>query len=241
MTIAEKLTRAKTDYDEVYDAGKQAEYDAFWDNYQKGQYTWSYNGAFAGVKWTRNTFKPKYDMKGFESAMNMFWSSNIGGDLVALLEELGVTIDFSNAGNVANIFGYSQFTRLGILNFTKATTASAVFSGASKLVTIDKIVVSSSTELTSWFVNCTVLENVIFEGEIAKNGLSFQWSTNLSKASITSVINALSTTTSGLSVTFSKVSVNKAFETSESANDGSTSTEWTTLIGTRSNWTISLI
>ena len=31
MTIAEQITRAKADYDEVYEAGQQVEYDRFWD------------------------------------------------------------------------------------------------------------------------------------------------------------------------------------------------------------------
>jgi hypothetical protein len=35
--------------------------------------------------------------------------------------------------------------------------------------------------------------------------------------------------------------VNKAFETSEGANDGKTSTEWETLIGTKTNWTIAYV
>ena len=34
MDIAEKVLRAKTDLDDVYEAGKKAEYDAFWDEYQ---------------------------------------------------------------------------------------------------------------------------------------------------------------------------------------------------------------
>jgi hypothetical protein len=241
MTIAEKLTRAKTDYDEVYESGKKAEYDEFWTDYQKGNYTWSANGMFSGARWSRKTFKPKYDIRGFDSALNMFWANAVGGDLAALLEELGVTLDFSNTKNASQAFSYSKFTRLGILDFRKATTAANVFENMSNLVTIDKIIVSESTTISAWFSYDDKLENVTFEGTIAKNGLNLQWSTKLNKASITSVINCLSTTTSGLTVTLSKVAVNKAFETSEGANDGTTSTEWTSLIGTRSNWTISLV
>ena len=41
-------------------------------------------------------------------------------------------------------------------------------------------------------------------------------------------------------VTFSQTAVNKAFETNEGANDGSTSTAWRELIATRPNWTFAL-
>lgn len=63
----------------------------------------------------------------------------------------------------------------------------------------------------------------------------------LSKPSITSIINCLSTTTSGLTVTLSKTAVNNAFETSEGVADGSTSQEWLNLVATKTNWTISLV
>ena len=91
------------------------------------------------------------------------------------------------------------------------------------------------------FTNCFQLQNLTIEGIIGQNGFNVQWSTKLSKASITSIINALSETTSGLTVTLSKTAVNNAFETSAGAADGSTSEEWTTLEGTKTNWTISLV
>jgi hypothetical protein len=84
------------------------------------------------------------------------------------------------------------------------------------------------------------LENIRVRGRIVKS-TNFQWSTKLSKDSIISIINALSTTTSGLSITLSKVAVNKAFETSEGANDGSTSAEWLNLIATRPNVSFNLV
>jgi hypothetical protein len=77
------------------------------------------------------------------------------------------------------------------------------------------------------------LKNVIFEGTI---GCDFNMSIApiLSKASITNIIEHLSTTTSGLSVTLSKAAVETAF-------GSTTSAEWTSLIATKSNWTISLV
>ena len=69
--------------------------------------------------------------------------------------------------------------------------------------------------------------------------VNMQWSP-LSKDSIISIINALSTATSDLPITLSITAVNNAFETSPGAADGSTSEEWTALIATKPNWTISL-
>ena len=216
-----------------YPEGQKAEYDRFWDAYQKNGSAVDYRGAFGGARWTLDIFKPKYDIKPV-TAGNMFWANLMEVDLAELLSELGVVLDFSDASNVNSLFSYAYFTRLGELDLRKATSASSVFASMSKLVTIDKIITSEKTPFTAWFNDCAVLENVVFEGIIAKNGLNLQWSTNLSKASITSVIKALSTTTSGLAVTLSKTAVETAF-------GSTTSAEWTSLIGTRSNWTITLV
>jgi hypothetical protein len=90
------------------------------------------------------------------------------------------------------------------------------------------------------FYNCTDLTNLTMTGTIKANGMDLHYSTKLSKASIISVINALSDTTNALKVQLSKTAVNNAFETSSGVADGSTSEEWTTLIATKANWTIAL-
>ena len=122
-------------------------------------------------------------------------------------------------------------------------TISTVFSNARKYL-------KTIPEITSWlkvllilvaFQNLKALEDLTVTGVIGGDGFNVQWSTLLSKASITSIINALSSTTTGLTVTLSLAAVNKAFETSTGANNGSTSTAWTTLIATKTNWTISLV
>jgi hypothetical protein len=81
--------------------------------------------------------------------------------------------------------------------------------------------------------------DLTIEGTIGQNEFNTQRSP-LNKNSITSVINALSKTKSGLTVTFSRNAVNKAFETAEGLADGSTSQAWLDLIAKRNNWTISL-
>jgi hypothetical protein len=94
--------------------------------------------------------------------------------------------------------------------------------------------IAETTYHNTVFFNCNALENLTIEGVIGQNGFDVRYSTKLSKASITSVINALSATTSGLTVTLSKTAVERAF-------GSTTSTEWSALVATKSNWNISLI
>lgn len=96
---------------------------------------------------------------------------------------------------------------------------------------IRKLIWGNITNNSNMFLNCTKLEELNCEGIIDITGINLQWSTKLSRESITSVINCLSTTTSGLSVTLSKTAVENAFTTEE----------WTALEATKPNWTISLV
>ena len=226
--------------------GKQAEYDRFWDSYQQNGNRDDYTHGFAGKGWNRNNFLPKYDLVPF-TVNTCFHSLNRDDadwesfDMVEHLASLGVVLDTSNCTNFSSIFMWAWVGRIGVIDCTGTTnhTLSSAF-GYGKIKTIDKLIVKPENMFTSTFQNQTELVNITFEGTIG-NAISFQWSIKLSKASIESVIGHLSTTTSGLSATFSKTAVNKAFETSEGANDGSTSPAWVALVSSRPNWTINLV
>lgn len=228
------------------DTGGKSFYDEFWDEYQENGNRTDYATSFAGDGWDEQTFKPKYDMTPYNAYM-MFRGNAMKIDLVEYLNNLGIKLDFSKSTETGYLFDGAAFTRLGIIDVSGASAnvpIGRVFNGCVNLLTIDKVVLKNGTTGkfdSSAFSRCSSLENVTFEGLISNDGLDMRWSTKLSKASITNIIEHLSTTTSGLAVTLSKVAVNKAFETSEGANDGTTSTEWITIIGTRSNWTISLV
>jgi hypothetical protein len=114
------------------------------------------------------------------------------------------------------------------------------FGNCYKLKRIPKLIFNNPIDINSMFYDCRVLEEINVEGEISL-AINLQWSTKLTKASITSIISALSSTTTGLTATFSKTAVNNAFATSEGAADGSSSAEWLALAGTKTNWTISLV
>ena len=145
--------------------------------------------------------------------------------------------------NSMNAFGQSEVVRIGEVDLSVGTGNywQGTFAQCTKLHTIEKLVLSEKVYPLSSFVNCYELENLTIEGIIGQNDFNVQWSTKLSKESIISIINALSVTTSGLTVTLSKTAVNNAFETAKGNADGSTSEEWAALIATKQNWTISLV
>lgn len=221
--------------------GKQAEYDRFWDAYQDNGNRTNYRRAFGGRGWSDETFKPKYDIRPV-NASDLFGDSLIV-NLFEILEQNGVVLDFSNATTMTYVFGNAPIKRLGVMDLRAATNITSVFSSMTSLVTIDSVIIKDDGSQAfgdSSFQACPSIENLTIQGTNGKSGLNLRWSTKLSKASITNVINVLSTTSTGQSVTLSKTAVNKAFETSVGANDGATSAEWLALVATRSNWTISL-
>lgn len=220
---------------EVFEAGKKAEHDEFWEQYQQRGKLLSYHYAFAGVGWSDETFYPKYDIKPSWSVVGTFMYCAIT-DLEARLKECGVVLDTSDNANYSGTFAYSKITVLPEIVFSSfSTVISETFSNCTSLHTIRKIILKDgfNVSMPSAFDNCVALENVVFEGVIPKI-VSFAQSVKLSKASITSIIEHLSTTASGQTATFSKTAVETAFGSVESA-------EWQSLIAPKSNWTISLV
>ena len=233
--------------DEVYEAGKasgggDSYYDEFWDEYQANGNRTICDSMFAGNSWNSNTFKPKYTIKPAR-AQHMFLLTSISGDLVELCEKQGITLDFSNCTLFNNLMVNAMgITRIGVIDARKQTDSGGMFNNMRSLVTFDKYIVSETTPYYSYaFQNAEKLENLTVEGVIAQNNFNVQWSTKLSKSSIKSIINCLSTTTSGLTVTLSRIAIDNAFETSSGLADGSTSQEWLNLVATKTNWTISLV
>lgn len=150
--------------------------------------------------------------------------------------------DTSGAVNLAGLYaGCSALTFVPFIDASNSGTLDYIFTGCHKLQNIEGIKVGKdTTTLNDAFNTCNKLERCIFSGTIYK-AINMKWSKLLNKESITSVINALSTETDGISATISKTAVNNAFETSIGAKDGSSSPEWLALVATKPNWTISLI
>ena len=268
MSIADKLKEVAQNQQRVYDAGYEksqddiehlnaeleqtlygtdsggkSHYDEFWDVYQNYGKRVTYQYAFAGDSpgWTEEIFQPKYDIRltGGYTATSMFWGCPIK-DMVAHLDEIGRNIDMSLCWYFNNTFQNTKSKRWGTISMINGKGASYAFYNSSA-DTIEKWIVNESLgDLAYTFGACVKLINLTIEGVIGQNGLNLSWSP-LSKTSITSVVNALSATTSGLTATLRLAAVNAAFETTPGANNGSTSDEWLALAATKSNWTINLI
>lgn len=183
--------------DEGFARGKQAEYDAFWDACQQNGTRRNYNRAFTGIGWTKENFRPKYDIIPTSTCQLLFADSYNGDvpawDLAANLEECGATLDLSQATDVSYAFNYTNFTRIGVCDFSSATYFASVFGTNYKLVTIDKIIMpkKQTSGNLGWFGNSSGLENVTFEGEIMLDGMNMSSCTKLTHASLMSIINAL--------------------------------------------------
>ena len=206
MTLAEKIIRAKNDYDEVYEAGKKSQYDEFWNDYQQNGTRTNFNNAFNGYGWTEKTYKPKYPFGTINYCGSMYGNSSIVDTIYPL--------------DITNV----------------KANPSGLFSGATNVKIIRTITVKETNAFSNWFQSCKELQDVTFAGIIASD-IDFKDCKELSKDSITNIIEHLSTTSSGKTLTVSKQAVNTAFN----MTDDNPSEEWTTLVGTRQNWTISRV
>ena len=239
MSIKQNIDRAKSDYDAVKEAGKQEQYDLFWDVFQQNGNRTSYIGAF-GACWTAETFRPKYPIRP-TNAYFMFFNNTGEGilidDFVEFSKEHNIVLDYSQCTKATYGIGCLMSPHFGVLDFSECTTMDSLFYGHSfsngtqyGVRTIDKFVSSEKTVFhTSTFQHATNLTNITFEGVIATS-INFSNNSKLTRASIESVIAHLSTTVSGQTVTFKTAAVNAAFTTDE----------WNALKATRTNWTFSL-
>lgn len=253
---SEVLTEANALNDQleeiIYGAGTDGKsfYDEFWDAVQQNGSRIYYKYGFAGYSWNEKTFYPKYDMRPIQSVSCMFQEMYVNThngynsfSLNERLKECGVVLDFSGMNKVtaSNVFYATAFTEISNIDFTWATKLDNTFSLSTYLETVSfTLNTEGSTNFNTPFNRCINLINLTIGGTIGQDGFSVKDSPLLTRASITSIINALSDTTSGLTATLSLAAVNKAFQTIEAENDGSMSSEWLALVATKPNWTISL-
>lgn len=212
----------------VFNAGKKAEYEAFWNKVV--QWTFPYNEGtyrFAGSCWNDDTLKPPQKITITKNCNGCFYACKA--------TDIRPYIEFVEVTNFNNAFSYGKVKKVPHIDVSNLSNSILSSSFAnSEVELIEGLTVSELTKFSNTFSNAPYLVHVIFYGTIAQNGLTLSGCERLDKESIVSIINALSTETSGLSVTFAGNAVANAF-------GGTSSSEWLALIGTRSNWTISLV
>ena len=240
MSIAEKLTTIAENEQRVFEAGKKSEYDAFWDSYQQNGNRTNYCSAF-GACWNKDNFKPKYSIRP-TSAYYMFFNNiaaciDIGEVAEDYFDALGIELDYSKARLCQYAIAALHAKRFKKLDFSSATRMMGLFYSHGNVITnsVEEIDEFVSSEITTYdnstFQHATLLREIRFTGVIANGVINFQWNTKLSKASIESIINALSPSSSGLTCTLSATAIDNNF----------TNDECVELFSTKLNWTISLV
>jgi hypothetical protein len=231
---------SEVDTNPVFEAGKKSEYDAFWDAVIWGLNSVGFNACFAGAAWNNYTFKPDQSLYMSGSCAYAFYVNQATSDLVDVFESIGKQITITNVSNANNMFQFARFLRIPTCSFASNITLTNTFTSCFNLIQIDSLMFDETVKFLNTFAYSKKIQNLTIDGVIGQNGFNTSWSP-LSKASLTSIVNALSSTTTGQPVTLRLAAVNAAFETSTGAADGSTSEEWTALIATKPNWTINLI
>jgi hypothetical protein len=216
MSIAENFeVVADAVYKKGVSNGKKAEHDEFWDALLENGNRKSYANCF--INWNREIFYPSYDLKPISSMGNMFqfFEQNVDEDfdLSARLNECGISLDLSQCVTGGGyVFYWTSFSKIPTVDFTGLNDGEKLtytFGRNYRLKEIEKLIVKETNVFNVTFDQCSRLEKMIVEGIL---GSAFDVrSSPLNKESIISVVNALSTTTTGLAVTFKKTAVNSAF------------------------------
>ncbi len=116
-----------TDIPKVFDAGKQSQYDEFWDNYQNYGESADYQYSFGGRRWTDELFLPKYDL--------------VGGNFYRCFHSSGITtvdkvIDASGATNMGQAFYGASIVTIKELRFGERNTFDGTFISARALANL---------------------------------------------------------------------------------------------------------
>ena len=243
MTPSEKLTEIAENIPKIYEAGKKAGYDAFWDAFQENGMRTDYHTGFAGKGWNEHTFKPKYDITPTTAYMMFYQIPNDANiDLVKIQDECGITLDFSNCTNFQYFVYSSGIVRIGTLDTRSANSFSQFLANGSTLHTIERLILKDNGSQTisnaAWFLPNSLV-NIEIEGKLGASVRTV--SSKMTKASLESFISALYEESTGQTLTLSKTAVNREFETEEGLKDGVSSPEWQNLISSKPNWTISLL
>lgn len=204
-------------YNEGFEEGKKKEQSDFWDIFQNygSESGMSYNEVFGKGRFTDANYNPKYPIQVVEG-------TNSGYAM------------FNGAGNITDIKVpiYHRGTNLGYL-----------FNACRTLKRIPALhMLAEVTNFQSAFYHCLLLEDITITGTIGEN-IDFQWSKKLTRASIESILNALSDTATGKTLTLSNDAVYEAFALRDDDGNKLPYLEgiWQEYIYIKSNWTITLV
>ena len=226
-----------------YQAGKNEEYDAFWDTLQNNGKRTNYTYAFS--RWTGNYFCPKYKIVPTEEggAKNIFHYFRAAKKLEAKYIDLS---QVPRGTNEAKSYAYSfcssgELEEIEDIGLYPSYSYEYAFAYNIYLKKIAMIRVDAETRLANAFKTCLALEEVYFDGEIGTS-LSVSDSTKLKWSSIVNILTHLSDSAEGKKLTLSKKAVDDAlgYEDSGVWIPGSATQAWNEFTWMKPNWTITL-
>ncbi len=203
MTIAEKLVTIAEKMQKIHTAGQKKEYNRFWDAYQQNGNRTDYQRCFCGSAWTAETLKPKYDISPtFGGGAAIFQSCGFVGSLKKHFETLGIKLDFSKLTGLTQPFYQAYYiTELPDIDISGCTNGCSYLFYQCIALTSVRITISENVAINAnSFTGCSELTELSFAGTIGKS-LDMHWSTKLSAESYESILNCLSTTSSGQTLT----------------------------------------
>lgn len=212
--------------------------DEFWDDFQNYGNRNYYPSTFSGFP--SSQFYPRYDIKPVGDAAWMFsyWGSSGAGavykeiDMKARLAECGVVLDFSEATTLNyTMYHNHEIIKLPDLDLSSSTNNNNFCYYLPNAVEIGKVTGNVNATWTNAFRHTEALQHITFEPGTVGKSISFQHSSQLTPASIESIIRGLSTSASGQSCTINGTAVNN-YISSEGRDT------WLSLIAERSNWSI---
>ena len=126
MSIAEKLTTIAENEIQVYEAGKQAEYDRLWDALQQKGSRTHYAYAFAYTGWSEEIFNPKYPITPTNT-------SGIRSMLVWNQAVVDTKVAITAYGSCENAFANAIKLKRTHIIFNGATNVTDMFLNCTKL------------------------------------------------------------------------------------------------------------
>lgn len=179
------------DANERFEAGKKAEYDAFWDAFQQNGERRAYHSAFRN--WNTAIVRPKYRIAPIGDMSSCFMS--LKGEYLNLAERLvecGVELDTSGVTNFSYAFYSDVLTRLPKIDTTGANSVDYLAVSSPYLETIDEVALREDGSQTfshpfSWNQR---LHNLKISGVIGNN-FKIDGTAYLTHDSLMSIINCL--------------------------------------------------
>lgn len=272
MTIADKVRRAKNDLDKAHAAGVkegeakggytegfEAGEGAIWDMVQQNGNRTDYSYAFQ--KWGCDVLHPKYKIVPTGIRNIVYDCDNLKKIEAKYFDMSQVPYGTSTSDSYYYCFGTClRLEEIEDIGLQPNYSYSYFACYNTNLKKVACIRVDENSVVSNMLWSCEKLEDVTIEGTIGQTGINLRYSTQLSKASITSFVNALSEEpiyASGKSITFSRTAVNREFRGYGAIPDypdpgdvfwgndvdGEYSTEWANLISPKKSagWTITLV